>query len=159
MPPSLFQIKFSKPEKKWRVNISATLSMSGKRERHFFATKLQAQAFVEAQKARLANDGTAGAPLERFVRAFQAAVTDSMRITNSDDPVPRFPISPFYTHVTGFICINDKCVVTEATVDMSWWRRLFSLPSQIDYKAPIADHSCTLYCERLAALVKEPIGI
>ena len=88
-----------------------------------------------------------------FVRAFARLVADSMRITNSDDPVPRFPISPFYTHVTGFLCIDDKCVVTEATVDVSWWRRLFSLPSQIDFKAPIADHSCSLYIERLLTLV------
>ena len=53
--------------------------MSGKRERHFFATKLQAQAFVEAQKARLANDGTAGAPLERLERDIAAKAFHRLR--------------------------------------------------------------------------------
>lgn len=92
-----------------------------------------------------------------FVRAFARLITDSMRITNSDDPVTRFPISPFYTHVTGFICIDDKCIVTEATVDVSWWRRLLSLPFQIDCKAPIADHSCSQYIERLTKLAAAEI--
>jgi integrase/recombinase XerD len=72
MPPKSFQITFSKPENKWRVNIPASSSMSGKRERHFFATKPQAKAFVSAQQARLMNDGTAGATLERVERDIAA---------------------------------------------------------------------------------------
>lgn len=84
-----------------------------------------------------------------FVKWFQKNVHESMRITNDEDPVTRFPISPLYTHVTGFICINDKCVVTEATVDTHWFWRLFYLPFEIDYRAPILDHSCTLYIQRL----------
>lgn len=87
-----------------------------------------------------------------FVKWFEEAVGESMRITNVDDPVTLFPISPLYTHVSKSMCISDKCVVTEKDADTKWYWRLFSLPFKIDYEAPIADHSCNLYCARLAIL-------
>lgn len=87
-----------------------------------------------------------------FVNWFKKAVHESMRITNDEDPVTRFPISPFFTHVNGFICINDKLIVNESIMDEKWYKRLLYLPFEIDYKAPISDHSCTLYIDRLKKL-------
>jgi hypothetical protein len=49
MDAKRFPIQFSEPEKKWRVNVPASLSSSGKRERHFFDKKQQAQSFVSGE--------------------------------------------------------------------------------------------------------------
>jgi len=72
MDSKRFPIQFSEPEKKWRVNVPPTLSASGKRERYFFAKKLEAQAFVASEVARLMNDGNAGATLGRVERDIAA---------------------------------------------------------------------------------------
>lgn len=72
MDAKRFPIRFSEPEKKWRVNIPPSLSASGKRERHFFDKKQQAQAFVTGEVARLMNDGNAGATLGRVERDIAA---------------------------------------------------------------------------------------
>ena len=72
MDAKRFPIQFSEPEKKWRVNVTPSLSASGKRERHFFERKQQAQAFVAGEVTRLLNDGNAGASLERVERDIAA---------------------------------------------------------------------------------------
>jgi len=72
MDAKRFPIQFSEPEKKWRVNVPPTLSASGKRERQFFAKKIEAQAFVTAEISRLMNDGNAGATLGRLERDIAA---------------------------------------------------------------------------------------
>lgn len=99
-----------------------------------------------------------------FVKWFHEHVDESIRITNSEDPVTLFPISCFYTHVSDSICIDDKCVVKRSNSDVKWYRRLFSLPFEIDFRNPIIDHSCNVYISRLLTLsnqtstpsVKEP---
>jgi integrase len=72
MDAKRFPIQFSETEKKWRVNVSPPLSSSGKRERHFFDKKQQAQAFVAAEVTRLLNDGNAAATLSRVERDIAA---------------------------------------------------------------------------------------
>lgn len=72
MDAKRFPIQFSEREKKWRVNVTPALSGSGKRERHFFTTKQQARAFVNAEVTRLMNDGNAGAALGRVERDIAA---------------------------------------------------------------------------------------
>jgi integrase len=62
--------------KQWRVRVPADLSESGKVERIFFATKLEAEGFVKTQVARLDSQGTAAAVLsasqrEIALKAFQ----------------------------------------------------------------------------------------
>lgn len=49
--------------KPWMVDLSARISESGSRERHFFATKREAQGFVDRQEIRLRNVGTDSALL------------------------------------------------------------------------------------------------
>ena len=78
-----------------------------------------------------------------------------MRIANDDDPITLFPISFLYTHVSECICIDDHCKVKKLTTDTKWYWRLFQLPFEIDYRAPISDHSCDLYIHRLMKLVAE----
>ncbi len=41
----------------WRINIPAGLSESGKRERRFFSTRVEAQTFADQQKTRIQNFG------------------------------------------------------------------------------------------------------
>src|SRR6266481_285535 len=41
----------------WRVNLPAGYSTSGKRQRHFFNTKREAETFCQAQRIRLDNWG------------------------------------------------------------------------------------------------------
>jgi integrase/recombinase XerD len=47
----------------WRVRVPADLSESGKVERRFFTTKLEAQGFIQAQTTRLHNEGNGGPKL------------------------------------------------------------------------------------------------
>ena len=47
------------PECPRRVNIPAGLSESGKRERRFFRTKVEAQTFADQQKTRIQNKAAA----------------------------------------------------------------------------------------------------
>lgn len=90
-----------------------------------------------------------------FVKWFNDHVDENMRIANDDDPVTLFPISFLYTHVSESICIDDHCKVKHLTADTKWYWRLFQLPFEIDYRAPISDHSCDLYIHRLMKLVAE----
>ena len=90
-----------------------------------------------------------------FVKWFNSHVDENMRIANDDDPVTLFPISFLYTHVSESICIDDHCKVKHLTTDTKWYWRLFQLPFEIDYRAPISDHSCDLYIHRLMKLVSE----
>jgi len=90
-----------------------------------------------------------------FVKWFNDHVDENMRIANDDDPVTLFPISFLYTHVSESICIDDHCKVKHLTGDTKWYWRLFQLPFEIDYRAPISDHSCDLYIHRLMKLVSE----
>lgn len=90
-----------------------------------------------------------------FVNWYHAYVDENMRIANHDDPVTLFPISCLYTHVYDSICIDDRCKVKEFATDTKWYWRLFQLPFEIDYRAPISDHSCDLYIHRLMKLVSD----
>ena len=49
-----------KGARSWSVRVPADVSESGKVERGFFATKLEAQEFTQEQVARLQNQGTGG---------------------------------------------------------------------------------------------------
>ena len=49
--------------RRWRVRVPADVSESGKVERRFFATKLEAHGFIQGQVARLQNQGTGGPKL------------------------------------------------------------------------------------------------
>lgn len=50
----------AKNARRWRVRVPADLSESGKIERLFFPTKLEAQGFIRSQIARLQDQGTGG---------------------------------------------------------------------------------------------------
>ena len=50
----------AKSARRWRVRVPADLSESGKIERLFFPTKLEAQGFIRSQIARLQDQGTGG---------------------------------------------------------------------------------------------------
>jgi Site-specific recombinase XerC len=47
----------------WRVNLPAGYTSTGKRQRHFFASKPEAETFARAQRIRLENYGRASSPL------------------------------------------------------------------------------------------------
>jgi len=84
-----------------------------------------------------------------FVNWFNKNVKNNWRIFNEQDPVPMVPASFRFTHVDNGLCIDEKCVLKEAKKDYPWWLRLFASLPNIDYNAPIKDHDCDLYIERL----------
>ncbi len=53
----------AKDAARWRVRVPADVSESGKVERRYFKTKLEAQGFIREQAARLMNQGTGGPKL------------------------------------------------------------------------------------------------
>ena len=53
----------AKGARNWRVRVPADVSESGKVERRFFATKLEAQGFIQEQEVRMQNQGTGGPKL------------------------------------------------------------------------------------------------
>ena len=59
--PSIQPSRDAKRNKPWRVDISARVSTTGKRQRFFFTTKADAEIYAETQRIRLANFGTQGA--------------------------------------------------------------------------------------------------
>jgi integrase len=71
----------SKPRgaKRWRVRIPADVSESGKVERHFFLTKLEAQGFIRSEVVRLQNQGTGGPKLTPAQREIANAAFSRIR--------------------------------------------------------------------------------
>ena len=62
--------------RKWKIDLPATISPTGKRQRFFFETKQDAENFAEDQRTKLTNFGTAGisglspSDLEQAAKAF-----------------------------------------------------------------------------------------
>jgi integrase len=71
--PSIRPSKDAERKKPWRVDIPARVSSSGKRERFFFATRVDAEIYAEGQRIRLANFGTQGASILPPAQLEQAA--------------------------------------------------------------------------------------
>jgi len=84
-----------------------------------------------------------------FVKWFNQHVKHNWRVFNEQDPVSMVPLSFRFTHVDNGICIDDNGNVKEAKQDYPWWLRIFASLPAIDYNAPIQDHDCDLYIERL----------
>lgn len=63
----------------WRVRIPADLSESGKVERFFFATKLEAEGFVRSQESRIANQGNGWVNLSASQREIAAKAFAKLR--------------------------------------------------------------------------------
>ena len=87
-----------------------------------------------------------------FVDWFGGLVDESIRFLNYKDPVPLLPVNGFYKHINGGYLIDAKCDVTTLNHDKPWWTRLLMLPFDIYWRAPIANHACQLYIERLVKL-------
>lgn len=74
----------SKRAKPWKVDISAKISESGRRERHFFKTKKQADGFIDAQKVRLKNTGTDSSLLSPAERE---ASMQALKLLGAENPL------------------------------------------------------------------------
>ncbi len=81
--------KKAKGAKSWRVSTPAALSLSGKAETVFFATKLEAEAFVRAEETRIHNDGNGGAELSRTQRELAAKAFSMIgnHLPNEDESI------------------------------------------------------------------------
>jgi integrase len=71
------------PQTPWRVNIPASLSASGKRERRFFTTKVAAETFAKNEKTRIANFGISETNLTPNEREAAAA---ALRLLGEGSP-------------------------------------------------------------------------
>ena len=71
---SIWQDKKKKARgaKSWRVSTPSGVSSSGKAEAIFFATKLEAEAYVRSEETRILNEGNGGADLSRTQRELAA---------------------------------------------------------------------------------------
>lgn len=87
-----------------------------------------------------------------FVDWFEGLVDESYRFLNFKDPVPLIPVNGLYTHIYGGYEIDSKYHVKTLTKDKPWWARLLLLPFNIYWRAPISNHSCQLYIDRLIKL-------
>jgi len=70
--------------KPWMVDISAKISESGRRERHFFKTRKQAEGFIDAQKVRLKNTGTDSSLLSPAERE---ASMQALKLLGAENPL------------------------------------------------------------------------
>lgn len=70
--------------KRWMVDMSAKLSESGRRERHFFDTKKQAEGFIDGQNIRLKNSGRDSALLSPAERE---ASMEALRLLEGENPL------------------------------------------------------------------------
>lgn len=59
--------------RQWKVEVPASLSISGKRQRHFFETRKDAENYCEEQRTRLRNFGVSGSALLTPANQDQAA--------------------------------------------------------------------------------------
>jgi len=89
-----------------------------------------------------------------FVDWYSGLVEESCRFLNYKDPVPLLPVNGFYKHINGGYEIDAKCGVKKLTKDTPWWARLFMLPFNIYWRAPVANHACQLYIDRLIKLAE-----
>lgn len=94
-----------------------------------------------------------------FVDWFSGLVDESYRFLNFKDPVPLLPVNGFYKHIYGGYEIDSKCQVTTLTNDKPWWARLLWLPFNIYWRAPIANHACQLYIDRLVKLADWDVNV
>lgn len=83
-----------------------------------------------------------------FVTWFDQHVT-SVRVQNENDPVPMVPMSSCFCHVSNGIVITDDIVIKDAKHDIPWFVRPLLGMAYFDPNAPIKDHSCDLYIDRL----------
>lgn len=89
-----------------------------------------------------------------FVDWWTDKVDISCRFLNYKDPVPLLPLNGFYKHINGGFEIYKNGLVKELSVDVPWYVRLLTLPFNIKCLAPIQNHACNLYIERLVALAQ-----
>lgn len=75
----------AKGARRWRVRVPADVSESGKVERRFFATKLEAQGFIREQTARLHNQGTGGPKLTPAQREIADQAFSKLRAALPED--------------------------------------------------------------------------
>jgi predicted lipase len=87
-----------------------------------------------------------------FVDWFSGLVDESYRFLNFKDPVPLLPVNGYYKHINGGYEIDSNCNVIILKNDKPWWIRLLVLPFTIYWRAPIANHACQLYIDRLSKL-------
>ena len=88
-----------------------------------------------------------------FMNMFQTYVSENARVRNEKDPVPIIPLSGRFTHISESITVNDAQEISHVP-EIAWYWRIFYLPFEIDYTAPIKHHSCFLYLERMIYFAK-----
>jgi predicted lipase len=88
-----------------------------------------------------------------FVKWLSQGVKEYIRVANKNDPVPMMPQFPIWTHaVNKCIVINDDCTSCSPSRDVPWYSRICRAIADIDFAAPIQDHSCEEYLRRLQVL-------
>ena len=88
-----------------------------------------------------------------FVKWFSTYVHQHVRVANTNDPVPMVPQRSVWCHTTNkCIMVDDDCNAKEITRDVPWHKRCWQTIADLDFMAPIQDHSCDLYISRMHVL-------
>lgn len=102
---SIWQDKKKKTRgaKSWRVSTPKGLSLSGKSETVFFATKLEAESYVRSEETRILNEGNGGTDLSRVQRelAAKAFAMIGSHLPNEDESI-------LLQAVADFIKVRDR---------------------------------------------------
>lgn len=93
-----------------------------------------------------------------FVKWFNNNIDKHVRIANKNDIVTMIPLRPVWEHTTNqSIIISDDCVPKLEITDIPWYKRLYASFINIDYDAPIKDHGCDVYIERLLTIIQKQL--
>lgn len=90
-----------------------------------------------------------------FVKWVSASAFEYVRVANKNDPIPMFPQLPLWSHCCRkCFVIDDDLKTHDKSKDVPWYLRTCQTFEDIDFKAPIQDHSCNLYIDRLNTIVR-----
>lgn len=91
---------------------------------------------------------------DRFAALFRALVPERYRIANENDPVPMLAPFTSYQHAEHSITIDDDNFVTFRSEPRGAALRARLVLKDVDWSAAIAaDHSCSVYYDRLNAFL------
>lgn len=81
---------------------------------------------------------------KEFVKLYQTYITNSIRLTNSKDPIPYFPMSFRFNHTHKSICFKDGNIIQKKRL-RGFVMRLMALVKNVNVSSAIEKHSLETY--------------